>query len=118
MRSGRSRSEPLVRLRRPSAREVEALLESGHPLSYPEVGATAKLDAPGIRAALASRYDVDRREFALGSGRALFERVRSALRAWRQFEIPWLEFHGGRSAEAGQVVATVVRVVGLWFVNP
>ena len=70
--------------------EVEAVLGSELPLSYLEVGATAGLD-DGSGATLASRYDVDCREFALGSGRDLFERARSALRAWRQFDIPWFE---------------------------
>jgi len=108
----------LVRLRPPSAREIAAALRSELPLSYPEAGATAKLDSPETRNALASRYDVDHRGFALGRGRALFERAQSALRAWRHFEIPWLEWHGAGPAEAGQVVATVARVAGLWFLNP
>src|SRR5262249_1299537 len=80
-----SAGEPLVRLRPPSAREIAAALRSELPLSYPEAGATAKLDSPETRNALASRYDVDHRGFALGRGRGLFERAQSALRAWRHF---------------------------------
>ena len=36
----------------------------------------------------------DRYSFVLGRGWDLFERARSSLLTWRQFEIPWLEFHG------------------------
>jgi uncharacterized protein (UPF0548 family) len=108
----------LIRLRRPSSREIESLLDSAAPLSYPEVGATAELDAPGVQATLRSRYALDRRRFALGRGRALFERAVSALLAWRHFEIPWLELHGARPVQSGQVVATLTSVTGLWFANP
>ena len=109
----------MISLRRPSATEIEALLGSGGlRLSYPEVGATAALDSAPARAALASRYDVDRYEFTLGTGRDLFERARSCLVAWRQFEIPWLELHHAGPVTPGQVVATLVPLTGLWFLNP
>ena len=109
----------MIRLRRPSAREVEAVLgSSARPLSYPEVGLTAKLDAPDVCAAITARYDLDRHAFTLGRGRALFERARTALLGWCQFEIPWLYFHGSGPVASGQVVATSTRVAGLWFLNP
>lgn len=109
----------LVRFRRPSGREIEALLGSGElRLSYPEAGATARLDLPAIRESLEGRYDLDRHEFVLGRGRALFDRAGSALMAWRHFEIPWLDFRGPDRVEADQIVATLLRVAGLWFVNP
>ncbi len=108
----------MVRLRRPSRREIEAVLGSGDPFSYSEVGQTAQLDAPGVREVLTSRYDVDRHQFTLGTGRDLFERAQSSLMAWRQFDIPWLEFHGARRVEPEQVVATLVSMAGVWFLNP
>jgi uncharacterized protein (UPF0548 family) len=109
----------LVRLRRPSDRTIEGILGSGSlPFSYSEVGATAQLDAPDVTEVLASRYDVDRHQFTLGRGRDLLERARSSLMAWRQFDIPWLEFHGARRVEPDQVVATLVSLAGLWFLNP
>lgn len=110
---------PLFRLRCPSDREIESLLGAGlAPLSYPEVGATARLDSPAVRESLGARYDLDRHEFTLGSGPALFDRARSALMAWRHFAIPWLDFRGPDRVEPDQVVATLLRVAGLWFVNP
>ena len=108
----------MIRLRRPSGREIESLLGSRPALSYPEVGATARLDSPTLRQSLALRYDLDLHEFTVGSGRAAFDRARSALMAWRHFDVPWLEFRGPDRVEPGQVVATVLRVAGLWFVNP
>ena len=109
----------MVRLRRPSGREIGAILGSGsHALSYPELGATAHLDSPAVRETLASRYDVDRHDFTLGRGRSLFDRARSSLMAWRHFDIPWLEFHSSRGVTLDQVVATLVSVAGLWFLNP
>ena len=109
----------MVRFRRPSEREIELLLASGSlSLSYPEVGATARLDLPAVRDSLGRRYDLDRHEFTLGSGRALFDRARSALMSWRHFGVPWLDFRGSGRVESDQVVATLLRIAGLWFVNP
>jgi len=108
----------VIQLRRPSQREIDAVLTSAGPLSYPEVGSTRKLDTPAGRESLAPRYDVDHHEFVLGKGRALFEAAQSSLMAWRHFEVPWLQFHGSREVTTGQVVATVVSIAGLWFVNP
>jgi lincosamide nucleotidyltransferase A/C/D/E len=86
------------------------------PFTYREVGATANRAA---FAALAGKYALDQHRFVLGNGCALFERARAALLAWRHFEIPWLELHGGSApACAGQVVATLTRAAGLWFLNP
>lgn len=105
-----------MRLRRPGAEAIGALLgASDRPFSYPEVGATA--DLASLRAL--SGYDVDLRPFALGTGRDLFERARSSLLAWRHFEIPWLELLGAEMpVSAGQVVATLTRLLGIWFLNP
>ena len=109
----------MVRLRRPSARTIEGILGSGSlPFSYSELGATAQLDSRQVQGSLASRYDVDRHQFTLGRGRSLFERAQSSLMAWRQFDIPWLEFHGARRVEPDQVVATLVSMTGVWFLNP
>ncbi len=39
--------------------------------------------------------------------------------AWRHFEIPWLELHGAATPVSdGQLVATLVSVARLWFLNP
>jgi len=107
-----------LRLRRPSADEIETALGAESSFTYPEVGLSRELASPAARARLEKRYDVDLREFALGKGRDLFERARSSLLAWRHFEIPWLTFHRAGPVAQGQGVATVVSIAGVWFVNP
>lgn len=107
----------MIRPTRPSEREIRAVIAAGdRPFAYHEVGATAD---PEAFARLADRYTLDRHRFVLGQGRPLFERARLALFAYRHFEIPWLELHGGESpVHAGQVVATLARALGLWSLNP
>lgn len=108
-----------MRLTRPTRSEIAARLSApGAPFSYAEVGATRDLgDAtPGL---VESGYDVDRRPFPMGTGRERFERVRDALLSWRHFDVPWLTFHGASAPPtAGQAVAVLVRVAGLWLLNP
>ncbi len=86
--------------------------------TYPEVGATAKLAEGRSEPGLATTYDVDHHRFPLGLGRPLYERACAALIAWRHFEIPWLKLCGGRPVSPGQVVATLLPIAGLWFLNP
>ena len=109
----------MVLVRRPSHNEIAAHLSSPElPFSYAEVGATNDLSSP-LPEPLAATYDLDRNEFPLGTGRDVFERARDCLFAWRHFEIPWLEFHGtSNPVTPGQVVATLVSVAGIWFLNP
>lgn len=106
-----------MRLQRPSQDEIAARMSSADgPLSYPEVGATA--DSRSLEA-LPDHYDLDRHEFVLGTGHDLFERACAALASWQHFGMPWLELHGGTTPPSeGQVVATLTRVAGLWFLNP
>ena len=107
----------MIRLRRPSQDEIDAQLSrSDLPFNYREVGATAD---PTTFEEIAVNYDIDRHRIRLGTGRDLFERARSALLAWRHFEIPWLELQGTKTpASSDQVVATLTRASGLWFLNP
>ena len=109
----------MARLRRPRAEVVEALLASRAAPTYAEVGATAGEAAALTAASWASAYDVDDHRFPLGRGRDRFERAGEALLAWRHFDVPWLELHGGEAqVHEGQVVASQVRIGGLWFLNP
>ena len=107
-------------LRRPSDEEIARALDAADSdFSYPDVGATREpLDAPDTR--LPAIYDRDVREFPLGEGQDLFERAREALFDWHHFrQVPWLTFFGGEArAETGNVVASLVSVFGVWFLNP
>lgn len=107
----------MIRFRRPSQTEIDTHLSlSNNSFSYPEVGFTA---TSASLESISVHYDVDRHRFSLGIGRDLFERARTSLLAWRQFEIPWLEFHGDKTQpKSDQVVATLTRFAGLWFLNP
>lgn len=109
----------MVTIHRPSEAAITALLAAARDsFSYPEVGAASELGAP-LPPSLGARYDVDHRQFVLGKGRALFDRARECLFAWRHLEIPWLSFHGATaSVHRGQVVASLARVLGLWFLSP
>jgi uncharacterized protein (UPF0548 family) len=96
---------------RPSAREIDAFLAQARqlPLSYARVG-LASQSPPG--------YSVDEASVVLGAGHAVFERSWDALRAWRQFDLGWVELlpHAA-PVEPGTVVAVVVRHVGFWSMN-
>jgi uncharacterized protein (UPF0548 family) len=109
----------MMRFRRPEDAEIRArLARAEEPYTYAEVNRTFELDAAG-EADLASRYVVDRYAFPMGHGRKTFERTTRALFAWRHFEVPWIEAFGmSVRAEPGQAVATLARVLGVWFLNP
>ena len=99
-------------LRRPSAEALRIFLERerGLDFSYPEVGASRAEAPPG--------YDLDRNRVHLGNGRAVFERAAAALQEWRMFPAGWsLVESGGAPPLAGQTVAVVFRVLGLWWWN-
>lgn len=108
-----------MQLRRPSPAQIDAqLADDDARLTYTEVGATRVLDSEPA-AEIGAHYDVDRREVAIGRGRDVFERARDALLGWRHFDVPWLELHGANTpVEVGQRVVSVVRVLGVWLVNP
>lgn len=115
----------MIRLRRPDdetiARHLRELAESSAPYSYAEVGATRDRRTP-LGEQVPSRYNVDVRRFEIGgpgSARERFERARTALLRWCHFGVPWIGFHGvDGPAYEGQVVATLARVAGVWFLNP
>ena len=113
------KASELVLHRRPSQSEIEACLGGrDQPFSYPEVAATRDLGSP-LPESLAPAYDLDRHQYPLGRGRDLFERARDSMASWRHLDIPWLELYGAEdSVKEGQVVATLVSVAGLWFLNP
>lgn len=107
----------MIRLCRPSELEIRTWLDAiDRTFSHFEVGGTAE---PAALEDLASHYVIDHRRFLVGHGRDLFAQARAALFAWRHFEIPWLELQGAdRPVHEGQVVATLTRVLGIWFMNP
>ena len=81
------------------------------PFPYSSVGATAKTPPDG--------YVVDRTRIKLGEGEAVFQSAKAALRRWEQFRLGWVEaWPADVPIQPGQVVAVIVRAIGLWWVNP
>jgi uncharacterized protein (UPF0548 family) len=96
---------------RPSAREVGEFLEQcrGLSLSYEPVG-IARESPPG--------FDADLSSAVIGRGRATFERAKIALRAWRHYEMGWVELlPAGAATDPGTNVAVLVRHLGFWSLN-
>ncbi|HEX8362723.1 MAG TPA: DUF1990 domain-containing protein [Longimicrobium sp.] len=99
--------------RRPSSTLVGRVLatQRAAPLSYPEGGMTRSDDARG--------YPRNHHETVLGSGSDVYARAVAAVRGWAMYDLPWTELHPpGAPVAEGTVVATVVRHLGFWSINP
>ena len=97
----------------PSATRILQHIEQQRPLphSYPEVGWTR-------RAENISGYDNDLNFIELGSGDAVWEAAKAAIRQWRMFPAPWTFITPSDAPiEAGTVVAMSARVWGIWWLN-
>jgi uncharacterized protein (UPF0548 family) len=98
-------------VQRPSRAAIDRfLLDSQElPLSYGPIG---------IVRGEAVRHDLDEAIVAIGNGKADFERARTALIAWKQFDIGWVEtFPRDAPVEVGTVVAVLIRHFGFWSLN-
>src|SRR4051812_33376016 len=99
-------------LRRPSDAAVRDFLEAQAKLdfTYPAVGATAATPPRG--------YVVDHTRIRLGGGEAVFRASTAALGRWDQFRLGWVEaWPPGAPIRAGEVVGSVARLLGLWWLN-
>jgi uncharacterized protein (UPF0548 family) len=102
----------MLSLRKPSAERLRGFLAAQSKLdfTYPEVGATAAVPPAG--------YAVDRTRVKLGEGAGVFAAARAALRRWEHFRLGCVEaWPPDAPVQAGQVVAVVARLLGLWWVN-
>ena len=96
---------------RPSSQAIEHFISisEGLPLSYSPVG---------IVRTETVRRDLDEEVVTIGHGKEDFERARSALKAWKQFDIAWVElFPACAPPVAGTVVAVLIRHLGFWSLN-
>lgn len=97
-------------IRRPSTVEIDRFLDRSRrlPVSYSPIGIVRDTADAGF----------DEHVAAIGRGDADFERARSALAAWKHFDIGWVElFPRHASVEAGTVVALLIRHLGFWSLN-
>jgi uncharacterized protein (UPF0548 family) len=102
----------MFRLQRPDVLFLEQFRERLRtlPLSYAEAGCS--------RGASPDGYVVDNYRVQLGSGAAVFERARQALRDWRMLRLGWVEpCWPDTVVKEGALVGTLARVFGLWTVN-
>ena len=102
----------MMSLRRPSDAAVREFLAAQAKLdfTYPAVGATATTPPAG--------YVVDHTRIRLGEGEAVFRAARAALGRWDQFRLGWVEaWPPGAPIRAGEVVGSVARCLGLWWLN-
>jgi uncharacterized protein (UPF0548 family) len=102
----------MFRLRRPTVPFLEQLRERQRelPLNYNEPGCSRGTAPDG--------YVADSYRVQLGSGAAVFERARQALRDWRMLRLGWVEPCWPDSpVQEGALVGTLARVLGLWAVN-
>jgi uncharacterized protein (UPF0548 family) len=97
--------------RRPSTDAISRFLRDSRelPLSYGPIGI--------VRERSAGR-ELDEEIVVIGHGRSDFERARSALMAWKQFDIGWVEMFPRHAPVAvGAVVAVLIRHLGFWSLN-
>ena len=102
----------MLSLRKPSAKKLRDFLatQSKLDLTYLAVGATAAVPPAG--------YVVDRTRIKLGEGTGTFAAAKAALERWEQFRLGWVEAWPPETPiQAGQVVAVIARLFGLWWLN-
>jgi uncharacterized protein (UPF0548 family) len=102
----------MLSLRKPSAERLRDFLAAQAKLdfSYSAVGATAVVPPAG--------YVVDRTRIKLGGGASTFAAAKAALGHWEHFRLGWVETWPPEiPIQAGQVVAVIARLFGLWWLN-
>ena len=102
----------MLALRKPSAQQLRDFLAAQPKLdlTYSAVGATAAVPPAG--------YVVDRTRIQLGEGAGTFAAAQAALARWEHFRLGWVEAWPPETPiQAGQVVAVIARLFGLWWLN-
>ncbi len=97
--------------RRPTPQAIDRFLRDSRDLtlSYAPVGMVrTESGATGV----------DEVSVVMGRGQADFERARTALLAWKQFDLGWVElFPRQAPIEVGTGVAVLIRHLGFWSLN-
>jgi len=102
----------MLSLRKPSPERLREFLavQAKFGLTYAAVGATAALPPAG--------YVVDHTRIKLGEGADSFAAAKAALKRWEHFRLAWVETWPPETPiQAGQVVAVIARLFGLWWLN-
>lgn len=107
-----ARAPGLFHLFAPPPRAVAVATHAAEraPFSYAPVGGTAS--------ALPEGFDHNAQQAVIGHGAAAWARAVASLRAWRQFDQPWIRFYDPATPiEPGQVVAFASWQLGVWTLN-
>jgi uncharacterized protein (UPF0548 family) len=97
--------------RQPSSKAIETFLLDSRDLALSY--APAEISQP-----VAAPWRIDEIVGTIGRGRTDFERARTALLGWKQFDLGWVQLFPARvPAEAGGVVAVLVNHLGFWSLN-
>ncbi len=102
----------MILAHRPSDQTITRFIESQSrlPFSYLQTGAT--------RTQPPAAFAVDHNRIKLGSGLETYERARSAMQQWKQFDLGWVSVvPSGLPIEVGTTVGVLARTFGLWTLN-
>jgi uncharacterized protein (UPF0548 family) len=102
----------MVLLSRPSTEVIREFLAAQSKLgfTYSAIGATNTVPPAG--------YDVDHTRIKLWEGQEVFTRAKVALLRWDHFRLSWVEAWSPKTTiDAGDVVAVIARMVGVWWLN-
>jgi len=103
----------MMYLRKPSESQIRQCLQKVKdlPFSYAQVGAS--------RTVLPQEYFSFRYRRPMGKGRENFVRVKMALQNWQMLNLGWFKLYFSNTPiEKGQVICTLIKVAGVWFLNP
>ncbi len=106
------RSVTIFRLTAPTEDEIRRFLskQKDSNFSYPEVGASASTAPSG--------YNLDHNRIQLGAGEPTWRRAVDAIRAWKMFDMPWVNLHSPTvPIRIGTDVAVGVLHFGLYSLN-
>lgn len=98
--------------RRPSAQIIAHFIESQSrlPFSYSETGATQTQPPSG--------FAIDHNRIMLGTGEETYERAKTALEQWKQFDLGWVTVvPSGLPIEEGTTVGVLAQTFGIWSLN-
>jgi uncharacterized protein (UPF0548 family) len=102
----------MLSLQKPPPDTIRRFLTSqaASEFTYSAVGATAGQPPAG--------FVVAHTRIKLGEGEKIFQIGKVGLQRWEQFHLGWMEAHSPEMRiHAGEVMAVVVRAIGLWWLN-
>ncbi len=104
--------KPLILLRKPSESTIREFLDAQRPLqlTYRDIGATFAAPPQG--------YAVDHVRIEIGSGIEDFQKARTTIQQWKQFDLGWVRATPTETPiRQGEVVAIVAKSFGVWWLN-